>query len=156
MVYQISVVRQAPAAAGWGGIRPAPAGWLTVGRGGALAGPRRAERTAGAGHATPASAPRMRLRELSRWRRRAECRALQFAQGGAGQRRKHVDALGALIAGERGMGVCDQGGLVEGISRADGDPRGDLFAPALVGDPRDGRLGDRGVILQDRFDLAGI
>src|SRR6516165_11800105 len=92
--------------------------------------------------------------ELSRWRRRAECRALQFAQGSAGQRRKYVDALRALIACEGGVGVCDQSGLVEGISRADGDPRGDLFAPALVSDPRNGCVQDGGVLLQDRFDLA--
>src|SRR5215467_7772763 len=143
MVYQISVARQALRRPGWGGIRPAPAGWLTVGRGGALAGPRRAEQTAGAGHATPASAPPMPVRELSRWRRRAECRALQFAQGSAGQRRKYVDALGALVAGQGGVRVVDENGLVEGVAGAKGDPRGDLFTPVRVSHPRDGRLRDR-------------
>src|SRR5690349_22250655 len=48
---------------GWGGVRGAPAGWLTVGGTGALAGPRRVGWTAGAGHATPAYAPRTPLRE---------------------------------------------------------------------------------------------
>src|SRR5215471_353343 len=48
---------------GWGGVRGAPAGWLTVGAGGALAGPRRVGLTAGMGHATPAYAPRTPLRE---------------------------------------------------------------------------------------------
>src|SRR5690349_1936416 len=57
MVYQISDSQQALPRPVWGGIRPAPAGWLTVGGGGALAGPRRVGPTVSAGHATPASAP---------------------------------------------------------------------------------------------------
>src|SRR5215475_4214149 len=75
---------------GWGGIRPAPAGWLTVGASGArrargawcrggrwpryarvrpadAAAEGRTLLTAGAGHATPASAPRMPLRKADRW-----------------------------------------------------------------------------------------
>src|SRR5262252_6639696 len=102
MVYQISVVQQALRRPGWGGIRPAPAGWLTVGRGGALAGPRRAERG-----------------------------PLQLAEGSAGQRGQQVDAFRALVARQGGVRVLDERGLVEGVAGAKGDPRGDLLAPAL-------------------------
>src|SRR5690348_10541764 len=88
--------------------------------------------------------------------RRTQDAALQLAEGGAGQRRKCVDPFGALVARQSRVGVCDQGGFVECVSRAKGDPRGDLLAPVRVSHPGDGRLRDRWVILQHRFHLAGI
>src|SRR5262249_59370230 len=82
--------------------------------------------------------------------------ALELAQGGARQGGEQVDALGALVTGQGGVRVGDKGGLVEGVAGSAGDPRGDLLTPVRVRNPGDGRLRDRGVALQDHFDLAGV
>src|SRR5215831_12643842 len=82
--------------------------------------------------------------------------ALELAQGGAGQGGHQVDALGALVARQGGARVRDECGLVEGMARAEGDPRGDLFAPVRVRHARDRRLRYGRVLLQDRFDLARV
>src|SRR5690242_328026 len=103
MVYQISSSQQGGWLLGWGGVRwlgwggvrPATAGWLTVGGGGALAGPRRVVLTAGAGHATPASAPQTPLE-------RADT-LLRLGRAGAARRADVApDADALLPVGGRG------------------------------------------------------
>src|SRR5260370_40478400 len=137
MVYETSSRGQGSCGRGWGGIRPAPAGWLAVGGGAGLAGPRRVGMTAG------------------RWLRYARVRLTDAATNAvtlptAGAARRVAASLGGGGAGGGGgrcaWGTCSPpgGGGRGGWARprrksgrgGAGSPRGPVRPPAHGGPPR--------------------